>query len=590
MKIIIAETAGFCFGVRRVVDLAIDTTSGGQHQIQTLGPVIHNAQTVAMLRERGARVITTPAEIENGATVLIRAHGIAPDTEREVTGRARHVLDGTCPKVKTVHRVIHKYRADGYAIIIAGDKGHAEVVALQGYAGDSGHLVCSPDQIGQLPDFDNVCLVSQTTFDRSVFDQIAAAVRERYAGKNVIIKKTICGATNKRQDETRALAERADAMIVVGGKHSANTLRLAAIAAETGKPVQHVETENEIDELILDQCETLGITAGASTPNWMIRRVADYALYLSRRRQKNPLMRLHSLLETLTSLNIFLAGGAAVMYAVACLLQGQPVKLSGMAMSFLYFFSLYLWNSLASIELTQHHGIGRYRTYHTFKRMLYILATAGILVMLLVAHAASPSVFWVLLFSALAGTAYHLTIVPRFLQRFVRYSNLKDVPTSRDLFVALAWGTILTFLASDGRFVVAMPTLFCFGWIFVLAYLRSVIFDLRDIEGDRIMGRETLVTYVGEKRIRKAILALLPISLLGLVIYPAVLLMGQQGISNRGFVFVGQIPVLVYIYFFLKLNQRISFRRNLFFTILADGQFYLSGLLGLCVWVLTGIF
>ena len=176
------------------------------------------------------------------------------------------MIDGTCPKVKTVHKVIEKYRKMGYAIVITGDEGHAEVVGLQGYAGGAGHLVHSPVDVDRLPHFEKLCLVSQTTFDKNTFDEVAQRIKDRYARSDVVIKKTICSATDQRQNETRELAARVDAMLVVGGKNSANTKRLAHIAREVCPgPVQYVETESEIDWRAIEHCKTVGITGGAST-------------------------------------------------------------------------------------------------------------------------------------------------------------------------------------------------------------------------------------------------------------------------------------------------------------------------------------
>ena len=190
-------------------------------------------------------------------------------------------MDGTCPKVKTVHRVIEKYKNQGFAIVITGDEGHAEVIGLQGYAGNAGHLIKAPDDVDALPHFDKLCVVSQTTFDKITFDEVAKRIKERYPASEVIIKKTICSATDQRQNETRELAGRVDAMIVVGGKNSANTKRLAHIAREVCHgPVQYVETEAEIEWRALEHCKTVGITAGASTPNWMINRIVEQLEFL----------------------------------------------------------------------------------------------------------------------------------------------------------------------------------------------------------------------------------------------------------------------------------------------------------------------
>jgi (E)-4-hydroxy-3-methyl-but-2-enyl pyrophosphate reductase len=583
MKIITATTAGFCMGVRRAVDIALEHAGRSEGGVYTLGPLIHNNQTVQMLRERGITTLDEGKPPPPGSTILIRAHGVAPDVQRSWEPRG-HVIDGTCPKVKTVHRVIEKYRDLGYAIVITGDPGHAEVVGLQGYAGTAGHLIGSPGDVDALPHFDKVCLVSQTTFDNTSFDEIAVKIRSRYAQSEVVVKKTICSATDRRQSETRELSKKVDAMIVVGGKNSANTKRLAKIAAESGTPTQWVETEEEIEWDKIANCKTVGITAGASTPNWMIKRITDYLLYMDQTKKKTPANLLRQIIDFCSTVNIFVATGAALVYYASCVLQELPSTVSGFALSFLYFLSMYLWNSLTSIEATQHLGMARHRFYSAHKPALYSVVGVCILLILAISFFESRLVFYLMLFATFAGSVYHITIVPSFLRRIVRYGKLKDVPTSRDLFVALAWGVVLTFvpLASAGASRLPLLTIPCFILIFVLAFLRSLIFDLRDIEGDRIMGRETLVTIIGEAWARKAVLVV--ILLTGMVCALSPLFAASANHLHVSEVFFLQMIPLLYLYIFMRFNREHRISRSILFNLFADGHFFLAGL---CAWIAT---
>jgi 4-hydroxy-3-methylbut-2-enyl diphosphate reductase len=584
MKIITATTAGFCMGVRRAVDIALEH-AGKSEGVYTLGPLIHNNQTVQMLRERGITALDESKPPPPGSTILIRAHGVAPGVQRSWEPRGR-VIDGTCPKVKTVHRVIEKYRALGFAIVITGDAGHAEVVGLQGYAGGAGHLIGSPEEVDKLPDFKKICLVSQTTFDNVTFDEIAEKIRSRYAaGSEVVVKKTTCSATDRRQDETRELAKKVDAMLVVGGKNSANTRRLAKIAAESGTPTQWVETEKEIEWDRIANCRTVGITAGASTPNWMIKRITDYLLYMDQTKKKTPANLLRYIIDHFSTVNIFVATGAALVYYASCVLQELPPTVPGFALSFLYFLSMYLWNSLTSIEATQHLGVGRYRFYSAHKPALYAVVGVCILLILAISFLESRLLFYLMLFSTFAGSVYHITIVPSSLRRIVRYGKLKDVPTSRDLFVALAWGIVLTFvpLAGAGAHL-SLITVPCFILIFVLALLRSLIFDLRDIEGDRIMGRETLVTIIGEAWARKAVLVVIFLTGIVCALSPLFAASANSLHVSEGF-FLQMIPLL-YLYVFMRFNREHRISRSVLFNLLADGHFFLAGL---CAWVAASV-
>lgn len=565
-------------GVRRAVDLALENASRSPAGVFTLGPLIHNKQTVEMLRERGIVEVDESKPLPEQATILVRAHGVPPAVQQSWEPRG-HLIDGTCPKVKTVHRVIEKYRNLGFAIIIAGDEGHAEVVGLQGYAGYAGNLIASPEDVDGLPDFPKLCLVSQTTFDSETFDEIADRVRARYsAAGEVVVKKTICSATDRRQAETRELAKNVDAMIVVGGKNSANTKRLAAIAAESGTPTQWVETEMEIRWETIANCKTVGITAGASTPNWMIKRITDYLLYMDQTKKKTPANLVRHGLDLLSSLNVFIAAGASAMYYASCILQKSEPLLSGAVISFLYFISMYLWNSLGSMEETKHLGIGRYRFYRNNKRVLYVAVASSMIAMLGVCFMQNRMVFYLMLFCTFAGSVYYATIVPPFLKRLLRYGRLRDVPMSRDLFVALAWAVVITFMphARAQSLEWAMPMFLTFGLVFSLSFLRSLIFDLRDIEGDRIMGRETLVTIIGEDWARKAIMAVTAAACFLCALSPLLLPQSAKGASYHRFLF--QIVPVLYMYIFVRLHTNQKYGRSVLFGILAEAQFYLSGL------------
>jgi len=581
MKIIQAKTAGFCMGVRRAVDLSLEQAAKAQGEILTLGPLIHNSQTVEMLRQRGITTLDEKKVLKDKSIKLIRAHGVPPQTQEFYTSQGHTIIDGTCPKVKTVHKVIARHRDQGYTIIITGDQGHAEVVGLLGYAGQCGHLIQNVADLGKLPHFEKICLVSQTTFDRNLFDQIAVELKKKYPNSEIVIKKTICSATDLRQSETEELARQVDALIVVGGKNSANTQRLAKISQDCGTPTQHVETESEINWEIISNCRTVGITAGASTPIWMIKRVTDYLQFMAQTRKRNLTSIFWHIFDILANLNIFVAAGSVAIYYVSCFLQTLPFKLLGAGLSFLYFLSMYLWNSLASIETTQHHGISRYRFYSAHRNLLFTLSGASVITTLVMSFIYNKTLFYLMLFASIAGLAYHTTLVPKSLQKIFRYKNLKDIPTSRDLFVALAWATVLTFIPQslnlNENFIFKPASIATFCWIFTLAFFRSLIFDLRDIEGDRIMGRETLITIVGEKRARKATLMMICMCIVALVLFP--LLIGPTTYLNQNTIrFFFQLPVLFYALSFLKWNPRFSHNRSAMFNFFADGLFYLAGL------------
>lgn len=276
MKVILAKTAGFCMGVRRAVDLALAEADKHSETIFTFGPLIHNPQVLESLRSKGVDILEGPpsADSVQSGTVIIRAHGVPPQDMQSLDEAGfDNIIDGTCPHVGRVQKIIDQATRQGHDVIIVGDVDHPEVVGLLGHSSGRGHVVATPEAVDVLPDLNHPVLVAQTTQDEAVFDSVGKAVIERFDDAEV--HTTICAATHRRQEEARRLADRVDAMVVVGGRNSGNTARLAHIAAVSGKPSFWVETPEELDLTKFSGLEVVGVTAGASTPNWLIEQVVE---------------------------------------------------------------------------------------------------------------------------------------------------------------------------------------------------------------------------------------------------------------------------------------------------------------------------
>ncbi len=275
IQITVAESAGFCPGVNAAIEKAIDLASKKNKKIYTLGQLIHNNDVIKELEKRGIKAINSLSEITDpkNSILVIRAHGIPPELEEEIKLKNIDILDATCPLVKKVHMIITHYREKGYKTVIFGDPNHAEVIGLKGYAGDEGIVVSSPQEAENLPFIEKVNLVSQTTQEEEIFMKVANIIKKKT--KELIISDTICQPTKKRQQETVNLAKGSDLTIVVGGKHSANTKRLFDICLRLSKKAVLVENESEISQDMLDGVKTVFITAGASTPRWIVERVKN---------------------------------------------------------------------------------------------------------------------------------------------------------------------------------------------------------------------------------------------------------------------------------------------------------------------------
>lgn len=272
-KIIVANSAGFCWGVSRAFEkvMKIAEQIPGQKPVYTYGPLIHNPQAVEVLEEKGIRVLQEiPPKLQG--TVVIRTHGVPPQERRRLEATGAAICDATCPDVAMIQGTVRKHLRQGYFIIIIGDREHPEVKALLGFAEKNGTCVISSEEVEKLPtDLSLVCVVSQSTQQRKKFEELVELISKRYP-KSVVFD-TICRSTNIRQEEARELAKTVDAMVVVGGRNSSNTNRLAEISREMGTPTFLIESDVEIDEEKFRQFDSVGVTAGASTPKWVIEQV-----------------------------------------------------------------------------------------------------------------------------------------------------------------------------------------------------------------------------------------------------------------------------------------------------------------------------
>ncbi len=272
-KITIASSAGFCPGVKNAIERVLQLAEKGKKPVYTVGPLIHNKQVTQMLEKKDIFTINRLNEaIDKQGVLVIRAHGITPEYQKQVFDTGLEVIDCTCPLVKRAHTIIDEYAKKGYYTVIIGDAEHAEVIGLLGYTQGKGIVVADAEEAKKLPAYDKVNVVAQTTQKEQTFFEAAEVIKQK--SKVCQISNTICTPTKQRQKETLELAKNADLVIVVGGKHSANTARLAKLCGELCKKVLHVETAEEVKKEILEDAKNILITAGASTPDWIIQEVA----------------------------------------------------------------------------------------------------------------------------------------------------------------------------------------------------------------------------------------------------------------------------------------------------------------------------
>jgi len=269
MEIILAKSAGFCFGVKRATQMAFDA-AGKHEQISSLGPLIHSPQMVEKLEQEGVRVCHQVEDISDGA-VVIRSHGVTAQEVEEIEQSGLLVVDATCPFVKKAQKHADMLSREGYLLVLVGEANHPEVRGIVSYAKGDVRIVATPQEAGKLPKGGKIAMVAQTTQSLENFSEIVAVCLTK--AKELRVFNTICDATSVRQNEARQIAGKVDLMLVIGGFNSANTSRLANLCKEVQPCTYHVETGDQLLPDWFEGKEKVGITAGASTPLWIVEDV-----------------------------------------------------------------------------------------------------------------------------------------------------------------------------------------------------------------------------------------------------------------------------------------------------------------------------
>lgn len=271
MRVLLAENSGFCFGVKRAIKIAFQTAREGHGPVYTYGSLIHNPQVVQELEKKGVRPVRSLSDVEKG-TVIIRSHGVPPKIISEAKSRGITVVDATCPFVRKAQELAFSLQSEGYKVVVVGEADHPEVKGIVGHAGERAVVLDYRDERPNVRiDSGKVGVIAQTTLLLDRFQSTVSRLLE--AATELKIFNTICSATALRQESTLNLAEKVDLMIVVGGKNSANTSRLAELCRGVGKLTYHIETAGELDPAWFCNGSKIGVTAGASTPDWIIEDV-----------------------------------------------------------------------------------------------------------------------------------------------------------------------------------------------------------------------------------------------------------------------------------------------------------------------------
>ena len=276
MNVILAKSAGFCFGVKRAVDKVYEEAKNSNIPVYTFGPIIHNEEVVRDLEEKGVHAVCNESELAeiSGGIMVIRSHGISKSVYGKIKDAGFQIVDATCPFVLKIHRIVEEYSQKGYHIIIIGNDSHPEVEGIKGWSSPDKTSVLQTREEAEnftLKIGEKVCIVSQTTFNYNKFQELVEIIEKK--GYDIIVLNTICNATEERQKEAAEISAKADAMIVIGGSHSSNTQKLFEICKKECENTYYIQTLDDLDPGQFRSIDNVGITAGASTPNNIIEEV-----------------------------------------------------------------------------------------------------------------------------------------------------------------------------------------------------------------------------------------------------------------------------------------------------------------------------
>jgi len=579
MGIRLAKTAGFCWGVRRAVNLSLRLAHERAGHIFTFGPLIHNRQALGLLRTKGIDQLPEDGNGLAPGPVLIRAHGVAPQVKQQLVERGFEVLDATCPHVARTQRIVGQQAGQGCHVIIVGDRGHAEVEGLLGYADGRGLVVEQPEDVAALPaDLGKVCVVAQTTQGGDRFERCIEAIRARFP--DIVVFNTRCNDTNHRQGELFELASQVEAIIVVGGRGSANTNRLAELAREKGVPTWHIETAEELPLDALERFEEIGVTAGASTPHWIIEQVVDRLRAMQGRHRPLWVRALSVAARLLVIGQVVLATGAASLALAAGHLMGLTYRFEYSALPFLYLGAMHLLHSYATLPRDLSLASGPTREFAAYRRPAAIGALVSLAIAIILSALMGLPVFALVTLSTLVGAVYSFGAIPRsWFPRF-RFRHLHEIPGSKDVCVALAWSMMVVIVPwvhihglRGPTWQNLLPLVLTAPFVFGLSLVRSVTADFREIEGDLLLGRETLPIFAGRDRTHH----LLTLVLGGLC--ALALGFGLLAMSFSDGAMLLTPVVLMALAYWLTYRQKV--RSHLTWSFLLDLPFLIAGALSL---------
>lgn len=556
-------------GVKKAMNMALLASENSKERIYTLGPLVHNNDAVNMLKNNDVYPVEKMDDIHD-KTVFIRAHGVPPEDEEMLRKGNNTIINATCPYVVRVQEITKQYAQDNYTIIIVGDHGHAEVDGLLGYCRDKRYVVADIEEARALPELKDVCVIAQTTQSNELFLAVVSEFEKRF--KNVVVKNTICGATSTRQAEALELAEQVDCMIVVGGRHSANTKRLEDICLETGTPTTLIENASQLDKEALKKCDHIGVTAGASTPSWVIDEVVKELESI----ETSPVPAFVSTLIKLFNLSIdtsfFLGIGAVSLYYSIAFFLGvdafSDIRLP--LLIYLFINSVHFINSF--YEERSRKKLDEPDGFFSVQKFGFSLALIYLFVSLILAARLHWLIFMIHLLLCTLGMLYSKIFFPKHIAEKIGFKSLKDVPASRDIFQSIAWAIIMVgYPVIFNDIDIARPKIWIASFfVGCIVFARSIVYDIKDIRLDKMIGRETLPVLLGDKKAKICLFTLVGILMVGLLYIKA----AYFHYIKINIFLLSLAYMVAYLYLF---HKKIIYKGYLL-NLIIDGQFIFAGI------------
>jgi len=524
-----------------------------------------------LLESKGVSSVEDITGFKEG-TLFIRAHGIPPLQRKVLRSSGGRFIDATCPRVARVQSIIRYHTKKGYGAVIVGDRDHPEVVGLLGYGNGLAQVVNRPSDVANIPDTEKLFVVAQTTQDSENYQETVKAIKERFP--DALVFDTICDATLDRQEEVRSFADHVDCLVVVGGYHSGNTQRLVQVAEAAGLPTLHVETEKELDKERLSSMEVVGVTAGASTPNWMIQNVVKEIESVRSRKETFLGRWIKQAFKFMLLSNVLVALGGYYLAHAAAILGGRTPDIIHPSIALLYIYAMHVLNRFLDKGASTYNDPERASFYRKHRIFLILTGLASMMGALILAYHLGSAVFFAMAGLSILGIIYSIPIVPVSLRHLWRYSKIKDIPGSKTFSEALAWGAVITLIPLLESVQLSWTAaIVSFLFVFSMVYVRSALFDIFQVQGDLIVGVETLPITLG---VRRTLLLLKGVLLSGALILVATPILGLVG----PFSYLLLLCFLTLALCLLTYEKRWLYPGNRL-EAMVELNFYFAGLLGL---------